>query len=88
MHRVIQVLKIKYHFVSLINDILFVIQNSFSEKPKILQRGCRTKAAPQKEEKHYRKVSDSIANNYSPSASHLTTSYIYNTYKNREYAVF
>ncbi|XP_064605237.1 dynein axonemal heavy chain 3-like isoform X2 [Liolophura sinensis] len=58
-------------------------KNSFSEKPKILQRGSRTQAAPLKEEKHYRKVSDSIANNYSPSASHLTTSYIYNTYKNR-----
>nr|XP_006823525.1 PREDICTED: uncharacterized protein LOC102805790 [Saccoglossus kowalevskii] len=52
-------------------------QPAFSEKPKILQRGSWTQAAPFKELKFCRHVSDSIANNYSPTARNLTTSYIY-----------
>ncbi|KAK7495478.1 hypothetical protein BaRGS_00013176, partial [Batillaria attramentaria] len=52
---------------------------AFSERPKILEQGSFTKAAPIKEKKHFRKVSDSIANNYSPGARDFTTSYIYST---------
>ncbi|XP_071486244.1 dynein axonemal heavy chain 3-like [Diadema antillarum] len=52
-------------------------QPAFSEKPKIVQPGAFTKAAPTKEVKHSRRVSDAIANNYTPSARNLTTSYIY-----------
>ncbi|XP_067685474.1 uncharacterized protein [Haliotis asinina] len=54
---------------------------AFSERPKILERGSFTKAAPIKEKRHFRKVSDSIANNYSPNARHLTASVIYETTK-------
>ncbi|XP_069141245.1 dynein axonemal heavy chain 3-like isoform X4 [Argopecten irradians] len=54
---------------------------AYSEKPKILERGSYTQAAPIKEKKHFRKVSDSIGNNYSPDARHLTTSFIYETTK-------
>ncbi|XP_023932407.1 dynein heavy chain 3, axonemal [Lingula anatina] len=50
---------------------------AYAEKPKILQRGSWTLAAPIKEEKYVRHVSDSIGNNYSPTARHLTTSLIY-----------
>ncbi|XP_022099330.1 dynein heavy chain 3, axonemal-like isoform X3 [Acanthaster planci] len=52
-------------------------QPAFSEKPKIVQPGAYTQAAPTKEQKHSRHVSDSIANNYTPSARNLTTSIIY-----------
>ncbi|XP_052058680.1 dynein axonemal heavy chain 3-like isoform X1 [Mytilus californianus] len=52
---------------------------AYSGKPKILQQGSFTKAAPAKEHKHFRLVSDSIGNNYSPQARNLTTSYIYDT---------
>ncbi|XP_041348477.1 dynein heavy chain 3, axonemal-like isoform X2 [Gigantopelta aegis] len=50
---------------------------SVSETPKILEKGPFTKAAPFKERKYARKVSDTIANNYSPGARHLTTSILY-----------
>lgn len=50
---------------------------AFSKRPKIVQKSARTKARPTKEEKHYRHVSDGIANNYTPTASQLTTSLIY-----------
>nr|XP_039250666.1 dynein heavy chain 3, axonemal-like [Styela clava] len=56
-------------------------QPAFSDRPKILQTGTRTTAAPVKEEKHFRHVSDSIANNYSPTARDLTTSLIYDRLK-------
>ncbi|XP_032895202.1 dynein heavy chain 3, axonemal-like [Amblyraja radiata] len=46
-------------------------------KPKILQRGAWTQAAPCKEEKFFRNVSDSIGNNYSPAARGFSTSHIY-----------
>ncbi|XP_053376707.1 dynein axonemal heavy chain 3-like [Mercenaria mercenaria] len=55
---------------------------ALSEKPQILERGSWTKAAPIKEKKHHIHVSDSIGNNYSPTAQHLTSSYIYENYKN------
>ncbi|XP_062929154.1 uncharacterized protein LOC134359585 [Mobula hypostoma] len=48
-----------------------------AEKPRILHRGAWTQAAPCKEEKFFRNVSDSIGNNYSPAARALSTSYIY-----------
>ncbi|KAL3852322.1 hypothetical protein ACJMK2_015979 [Sinanodonta woodiana] len=56
-------------------------QPAYSERPKILERGSFTKAAPIKEKKHFRYVSDSIGNNYSPTARNLTASYIYETTK-------
>ncbi len=55
----------------------FVFKGTYSEAPKIVQRGTWTQAAPFKEHKYYRHVSDSIANNYSPDARELTTSVIY-----------
>jgi hypothetical protein len=57
------------------------LQPAYSERPKILERGSWTQAAPIKEKKHFRHVSDSIGNNYSPQARHLTVSYIYETTK-------
>ncbi|XP_076448252.1 dynein axonemal heavy chain 3-like [Babylonia areolata] len=54
---------------------------AFSEKPKIVERGSYTKAAPVKEKRNFVKVSDSIGNNYSPGARNFTTSYLYNTTK-------
>ncbi|MEE6480199.1 hypothetical protein FKM82_012486 [Ascaphus truei] len=53
------------------------LEPACSEKPKILQRGAFTQAAPFKEEKFHRHVSDSIANNYSPAARDFSTNYIY-----------
>jgi dynein heavy chain len=44
--------------------------------PVLLKRFSWTKAAPFKEERYHRKVSDSIANNYSPRAVDLTTKYM------------
>jgi dynein heavy chain len=58
------------------------LQPALSERPQILERGSWTKAAPIKEKKHHIQVSDSIGNNYSPTASHLTSSYIYENNKN------
>ncbi|XP_041458176.1 dynein heavy chain 3, axonemal-like isoform X7 [Lytechinus variegatus] len=52
-------------------------QPAYSDKPKIVQPGAFTRAAPTKEVKHSRRVSDAIANNYTPSARNLTSSYIY-----------
>ncbi|XP_041110137.1 dynein heavy chain 3, axonemal-like isoform X2 [Polyodon spathula] len=49
----------------------------FSEKPRILQRGAWTQAAPYKEEQFHRRVSDSIGNSYSPAARDLSTYFIY-----------
>ena len=57
------------------------MQGSYSERPKVLEHGSWTKATPFKERKHYRRVSDAIANNYSPAASHLNTAVIYETTK-------
>ncbi|XP_077987554.1 dynein axonemal heavy chain 3-like isoform X2 [Glandiceps talaboti] len=67
------------HRPSIISHLppLSATQPAFSEKPRILQRGSWTQAAPFKEQKFCRHVSDSIANNYSPTARNLTTSYIY-----------
>ncbi|XP_053321162.1 dynein axonemal heavy chain 3-like [Spea bombifrons] len=48
-----------------------------NEKPKILQHGAFTKAAPFKEEKYCRHVSDAIANNYSPAARDFSTHSVY-----------
>ncbi|XP_033114673.1 dynein heavy chain 3, axonemal-like isoform X5 [Anneissia japonica] len=59
-------------------------QPAFSKNPKIVQSGAWTKAAPFKEQKHYRHVSDAIANNYTPSARNLTTSYVYEFTKKQE----
>ncbi|XP_038073730.1 dynein heavy chain 3, axonemal-like isoform X4 [Patiria miniata] len=59
-------------------------QPAFSEKPKIVQPGAYTQAAPTKEQKHSRHVSDSIANNYTPSARNLTTSIIYEITRKHE----
>lgn len=69
------------YFIVVISFLKYILQPAFSEKPKILERGSYTQAAPIKEKKHFRKVSDSIGNNYSPGARHLTTSYIYETTK-------
>ncbi|GAB1598116.1 dynein heavy chain 3, axonemal-like [Argonauta hians] len=52
-------------------------KNALSEKPKILEQGSYTQATPIKEQKEHHRVSDAIANNYSPTARHLTTSLIY-----------
>ncbi|XP_067935065.1 uncharacterized protein [Watersipora subatra] len=52
---------------------------AFADRPKLLDRGAWTQAAPLKEQRHFRHVSDSIANNYSPSARHLTSATIYET---------
>lgn len=41
------------------------------DKPPIIKPTSWTRAAPFKEEKHYRTPSESIANNYTPSASDL-----------------
>ncbi|KAI9354083.1 dynein heavy chain and region D6 of dynein motor-domain-containing protein [Zopfochytrium polystomum] len=41
--------------------------------PPLLKKFSWTRAAPFKEERHHRAVSDSIANNYTPSASDLST---------------
>ncbi|XP_064633532.1 dynein axonemal heavy chain 3-like isoform X2 [Lineus longissimus] len=60
---------------------LSATQPAFSEKPKILHRGSWTQAAPIKEQKYFRHVSDSIGNNYSPNARDLTASVIYETTK-------
>ena len=67
-----------------------LVQGSYSEKPRVLEHASYTKAAPFKEKKHFRHVSDSIANNYSPTASHLNTAYIYQMTKfgNFFYSVF
>lgn len=56
-----------------------VLQPAFSERPRIVEQASYTKAAPVKEKKHFRRVSDSIGNNYSPGANKFTTSLIYNT---------
>ena len=50
---------------------------SFSENPKVYEQNSWTQAAPVKEQKFHRLVSDSIGNNYSPTAQILTTTYIY-----------
>ncbi|XP_025107568.1 uncharacterized protein LOC112572211 [Pomacea canaliculata] len=52
---------------------------AFSERPRIVEQASYTKAAPVKEKKYFRRVSDSIGNNYSPGANKFTTSLIYNT---------
>lgn len=56
-----------------------MLQPAFSERPRIVEQASYTKAAPVKEKKHFRRVSDSIGNNYSPGANKFTTSLIYNT---------
>ena len=62
-------------------QVIVLLQPAFSDKPKIVERGSYTKAAPVKEKKNFLKVSDSIGNNYSPGARNFTTSYLYNTTK-------
>ncbi|XP_068702145.1 dynein axonemal heavy chain 3-like [Montipora foliosa] len=52
-------------------------QPSYSDRPKIVEYGAYTKAAPTKEKSHYRHTSDAVANNYTPSAQGLTTKLIY-----------
>ncbi|XP_048589777.1 dynein axonemal heavy chain 3-like isoform X2 [Nematostella vectensis] len=60
---------------------LTVPQPAYSEKPRIVEYGAYTKAAPVKEKQHYRYASDSVANNYTPSAQTLTTKLIYKKHK-------
>ncbi|XP_070559259.1 dynein axonemal heavy chain 3-like isoform X5 [Ptychodera flava] len=76
------------HRPSIISHLppLSASQPAFSEKPKILQRGSWTQAAPFKEQKFCRHVSDSIGNNYSPTARNLTTSYIYEITRKLEHS--
>lgn len=57
-------------------------KQGYSDKPKIIHHGAYTQAVPVKEEKHYRGVSDSIGNNYSPQANNLSTRGIYKKLKN------
>ncbi|XP_032809855.2 dynein axonemal heavy chain 3-like isoform X2 [Petromyzon marinus] len=52
-------------------------QIEWHERPRILQRGSWTLAVPSKEEQFFRSVSDSIGNNYSPTARDLSTHGIY-----------
>ena len=59
-----------------VSDIYF-FQTSFSENPKVFEQNSWTRAAPVKEQKYHRLVSDSIGNNYSPDAQGLTTALIY-----------
>ncbi|XP_076154944.1 dynein axonemal heavy chain 3 [Alosa pseudoharengus] len=53
---------------------LYQIVMRHSQHPPLLQASSWTQAAPFKELRHHRSPSDSIANNYSPSARHLRTS--------------
>ena len=53
-----------------------IIQGSTSEHPIIFEAGTRTKTVPIKEKRFHRRVSDSIANNYSLKAKNLSTSAI------------
>lgn len=46
-----------------------VLQNS--ENPPIMKPSSWTRAAPFKEERHHRTPSESIANNFTPTASNL-----------------
>lgn len=43
-----------------------------SMRPRVLDAGARTRAVPLLERRYHRNVSDSIANNYSPGAKHLS----------------
>lgn len=54
---------------------------TFSKKPKIVNRGPLTLAKPVNEDKHYRRISDVIGNNYSPSAKGLNAKLIYEATK-------
>lgn len=63
-----------------------MLQPAFTEKPKILDQGAFTKAAPVKESRNFVKVSDSIANNYSPGARKFTTSYLYQTTRGGQFS--
>ncbi|KAJ3098250.1 Dynein heavy chain 3, axonemal [Phlyctochytrium planicorne] len=45
--------------------------------PPLLKKFSWTKAAPFKEERHYRAISDSIGNNYSPAACDLNVKHLY-----------
>ncbi|XP_042559183.1 dynein axonemal heavy chain 3 isoform X2 [Clupea harengus] len=52
---------------------LYQIVNRHSQHPPLLQASSWTQAAPFKELRHHRSPSDSIANNFSPSARNLRT---------------
>ncbi|EDV21418.1 uncharacterized protein TRIADDRAFT_60039 [Trichoplax adhaerens] len=56
---------------------LDIPQPAYSTKPKVVQDSTWTHSSPTKEERHFRHVSDSIGNNYSPRAKVLTSSYVY-----------
>ncbi|XP_068129764.1 dynein axonemal heavy chain 3-like [Hyperolius riggenbachi] len=64
-------------------ETFYTAQN---EKLKILQHGAFTQAVPFKEEKFHRHVSDSIANNYSPTAKDFTTHSLYKLNSNNEHS--
>ncbi len=49
--------------------------------PNLINRGALTLAAPTKEEKAFRRISDVIGNNYSPKAKNLNSKLIYDTTK-------
>ncbi|XP_063078071.1 dynein axonemal heavy chain 3 [Engraulis encrasicolus] len=53
---------------------LYQIVMRHSQHPPLLQPSSWTQASPFKELRHHRSPSDSIANNYSPTARHLRTS--------------
>uniref|UniRef100_X1ZK09 Uncharacterized protein n=2 Tax=Capitella teleta TaxID=283909 RepID=X1ZK09_CAPTE len=50
---------------------LYQVVLRHSEHPPIMKSTSWTKAAPYKEQKHHRSPSESIANNYTPTASDL-----------------
>jgi hypothetical protein len=49
--------------------------------PNVINRGALTLAAPSKEEKSFRRISDVIGNNYSPKAKNLNSKLIYDATK-------
>ncbi|KAH9505437.1 hypothetical protein Btru_057282 [Bulinus truncatus] len=57
------------------------VNPALSEIPKIVEHGSYTQAVPVKQKQLVRGVSDCIGSNYSPRASHLSTSHIYETTK-------
>eukprot|EP00794_Sanderia_malayensis_P006878 gene6878-7653_t len=62
-------------------------KHAISEKPRIIHHGAYTQSVPVKEERHYRGVSDSIANNYSPDATHLSSRLVYKRLKNHSHLI-
>ncbi|KAM8971996.1 dynein axonemal heavy chain 3-like [Pelodytes ibericus] len=70
----------------IMSKTIYITETVDNGKPKILQRGAFTQAAPFKEEKFHRHVSDSIANNYSPAARDFSTHSIYKRTSITEYS--